>query len=532
MFLPFSIFGTYTVQPWRWLEHAGWVVFCDVFLINACIVRINKLQTFTTRIKVRDQLLHQARYDLLTGLPNRTFLSEKMTEGISVSRAEKSGFACMYIDLDRFKEINDRVGHAGGDALLCLIADRIKSEIGPEAFLARIGGDEFIALVLDRAMNADRTIPPETGSPSQSNSVLSAIGQQDCLEQIAGSVLRSLTMPFEVEGERITLSASIGISRFPKDGEVESELLSRSDKAMYRVKRGGRNDYLIYASELFIDTDERDAAEARLHHAIAAGEFQLHYQPIFLASGGIAGCEALLRWDDPHRGNIPPWQFIPLAEETGLIVQLGHLVLEEACRQATEWQSRGLSYGRIAVNISSIQLAREDFASWVIETLGSHNTPPGLIELEVTETALVDDFALAERHLCDLRRFGVKASIDDFGTGYSSLGRLRQLTVDTLKIDRSFVEGVDTEDTYGKVVEHIIATAHTLGMHVVAEGVETEGQLSTLRSLGCDQIQGFLLGKPMKKECFEALLQQQAVLPAASAPNEDWHKAGSASKLL
>jgi diguanylate cyclase (GGDEF)-like protein len=513
MFLPFSIFGTDGVQRWRWLEHTGWVVFCDAFLIHACIRRFESLRVLTIRNMERDKLLYQARYDSLTGLPNRSFLSEKITEAIRISRTNQTGFACLTIDLDRFKEINDEMGRACGNILIRMVAARLKSRIGLEAFLARVGGDEFVALIPDSAMSPDARMHAQ--HPSHSEPASEAL-----FEQIASSILNSVMVPFEIDGRQIILGASIGISRFPHDGDAESELLSCSDKAMYRVKHAGRNNYLVYSPDLFHESGQRDAAEAHLRRAIGAGEFQLHYQPIFHASGGIAGCEALLRWTDPVRGNISPSHFIPLAEETGLIVQLGSLVLHEACRQAREWQSRGLPSGRIAVNISSLELAREDFATHVIETLREHNTPPSLIELEVTESALVDDFALAERHLDELRRFGIKTSIDDFGTGYSSLGRLRQLTVDTLKIDRSFVEGVDTSESYKTVVEHIIGMAHTLGMKVVAEGVETETQHRVLRALGCDQIQGFLLGRPMKKEQMEELLLRQKVgFNAALSPD-------------
>jgi EAL domain-containing protein (putative c-di-GMP-specific phosphodiesterase class I) len=242
-------------------------------------------------------------------------------------------------------------------------------------------------------------------------------------------------------------------------------------------------------------------------------ELKLHYQPIFHSAPGgavvIAGLEALLRWIDATGNTIPPSHFIPLAEETGLIVQVGKFVLHQACKQATDWRHRGLLPGRIAVNVSSLELAREDFAETVLLTLRQHYTPPDAIELEVTESALVNDFALAERHLRELHACGLRISIDDFGTGYSSLGRLRQLTLDTLKIDRLFIEGVATSEEDRAVVEHIIAMAHTLHMTVVAEGVENHAQLDVLRSLGCDEIQGFLLAKPQSKDLTEKMLLQR-----------------------
>ena len=509
MLLPFSIFGTYSVQPWRWLEHTGWVVFCDVFLISACYSRGRDLRELTIGNLERDRLLKQARYDALTGLPNRSFLSETMGVGIAHSTARRSGFACLYIDLDRFKEFNNLMGHAFGDALLRLAAERMQGTLGPEAFLARIDGDEFIALVPDPPFASGAGRRGQPGLIAEAEIQARNVLVRRRLEQTAASILRTLAVPFEVDGSQVTLGASVGVSRFPQDGEDASELLSRADKAMYRVKHSGRNDFLIYSAGLFAEDGERDAAEEQLRRGIAAGEFQLHYQPIYHAAGRLAGCEALLRWADPVRGSIPPSHFIPLAEETGLIVQLGHFVLAEACRQASDWGRRGLQWGRIAVNVSSIELMREDFADGVIKTLREHGTAPDMIEVEVTESALVNDFVLAERHLCQLRAYGIKTSIDDFGTGYSSLGRLRKLTLDTLKIDRSFVDDVDTSQLVKTVVEHIISMAHSLGMRVVAEGVETESQLGVLRMLHCDEIQGYLLGKPMSRENMEALLLRQ-----------------------
>jgi diguanylate cyclase (GGDEF)-like protein len=490
IFLPFSIFGTYTVQPWRWLEYTGWVVFCDIFLLLGCRDRLGGLRNLSARHIEREELLRRAYFDALTGLPNRSFLSKKMNEAMQefiTPGSQSEGFCCLYIDLDRFKDINDRMGHIWGDTLLARVAERIQSRLCGDAFLARAGGDKFIALV-----------PQIAAQPRRA-------------EEVARAILRGLLLPFDLEGSQITLGASIGISHYPQDGQNEAELLMKSDRAMYSVKRAGRNDVLVHSAETLDRSSERDQAEEDLHRAIEEHEFKLHYQPIYYADGSVAGLEALLRWQDPVRGNIPPGHFIPLAEQTGLIVQLGNFVLHEACKQATDWHSRGLLPGRIAVNVSSLELAREDYAQVVILTLRQHYTPPRCIELEVTETALVNDFALAERHLRVLREYGIRVSIDDFGTGYSSLGRLRQLTLDTLKIDRLFVDGVASSEADSTVVEHIIAMAHTLGMTVVAEGVETDLQLQALRSLNCDQLQGFLLSRPLDQESAEALLLQLAI---------------------
>ena len=491
VFLPFSIFGVYAAQPWRWLEHTGWVVFCDVFLILGCSSRLRSLRDGAQRHIERGALLRRAHFDALTGLPNRSFLSEWLADAIQDADPQKSGFSCLYIDLDRFKEINDQVGHTHGDLLLCEIAARIRSRLDDGAFFARLGGDEFVAVVL------------EAGS-------LPVRG-----EEVARSILRALSQPFRVEEAQIPIGVSIGISAYPRHGSDEAELLHHADQAMYRVKRVGRNHYLVYSPQLFAADAERSVAESDLQRAIRNAELSLHYQPIYRSGmrNHIIGFEALMRWVHPTRGNISPAHFIPLAEETGLIVRLGDFALHEACRQATDWRHRGLLSGSIAVNVSSVQLAREDFAESVILTLRQHYTPPDAIELEVTESALMQDFGLAERHLRELREFGIRISIDDFGTGYSSLGRLRQLTLDTLKIDRLFVEGVATSEADRTVVEHIIAMAHTLGMKVVAEGVENETQLQTLIDLGCDQIQGFLLARPLDRDKTEALLLNLNVTP-------------------
>jgi diguanylate cyclase (GGDEF)-like protein len=499
VFLPFSIFGSYAIQPWRWLEHVGWVVFCDVFLILGCSSRLRTLREAAQRHIERAALLRRAHYDALTGLPNRSYLSEWLADAIGDAEAHKSCFSCLYIDFDRFKEINDQIGHSGGDRLLAEVAGRIRSRLDDGAFFARFGGDEFVAIILEAGPS------PVRG------------------EEVARSILRAFSQPFRIDETQVPVGVSMGISVYPRHGSDEAELLHHADQAMYRVKRVGRNHYLVYSAHLFAADAERSIAEGDLQRALRNGELSLHYQPIFrtrLRNRPI-GFEALMRWVHPVRGNISPAQFIPLAEETGLIVRLGNFALHEACRQASDWRHRGLLPGSIAVNVSSVQLSREDFAESVILTLRQHYTPADAIELEVTESALMQDFCLAERHLRQLRDFGIRISIDDFGTGYSSLGRLRQLTLDTLKIDRLFVEGVATSEADRTVVEHIIGMAHTLGMKVVAEGVENETQLQTLCDLGCDQIQGFLLARPMDRDKTEALLlnlntaPQSPSLPAA-----------------
>jgi len=493
IFLPYSVFGSYTVEPWRWMEHIGWVLFCDVFLVAACVDRRRRIRELATRHVERGELLHSAYHDALTGLPNRSFLSQRMAEALAGSSPDGNEFGVLYIDLDRFKDVNERMGHAGGDVLLQSMAARVDSWLAEGELLARVGGDEFIALI---------PVPK---------------GETGRLEEVSRAILHSLLQPFEVNGEVVAVGASIGISRFPADGESENELLTKSDQAMYRVKATGRDGYLFYAPELFEEREERLNAERRMHRAIAAGEFAVSYQPIFHARGELAGFEALLRWFDPELGPISPTYFIPLAEESGLIVELGNFVLREVCRQSAQWRQQGLFEATIAVNVSSLQLGREDFAEEVMRNLAENGVPPEALELEVTESVLMKNVELADLQIQELRRRGIRISIDDFGTGYSSLGRLRQLKLDTLKIDRLFIEGTADSEPDRMVVQHIIGMAHSLGMSVVAEGVETEAQLEVLRTLGCDLVQGFLLGRPAGKDETERLLQKWLTLEEAKS---------------
>ncbi len=485
---PWSISGVDVVSIGRWAEQVGWVAFCDIFLVTGCISRMRKLREWTGRYLERDELLRRAYFDGLTGLGNRTWLLEMMA-GLMGGNGERAGeFACLYLDLDHFKDVNDRHGQEIGDKLLSAATARIGSIVKPQGTLARVGGDQFVILW------------PEEEKDGK------------LAEEVAREILKHFLRPLEVDGLMVTVSVSIGISRYPAHGAEGAAILASGETAMRRVKRVGRNDYLVYSTESFAEASERQRAEKRLHRAIENRELQLNYQPIFRLDGSLGGLEALLRWNDPVAGLVPPSHFIPLAEATGLIVQLGSLVLHEACRQASDWRSRGLLPGAIAVNVSSIELAREDFARTTILTLAQHYTPADAIELEVTESALVNDISLAERHLRELREYGIRISIDDFGTGYSSLGRLRQLTLDTLKIDRLFIKGLANSKADQTLVEHIIGMAHTLGMSVIAEGVENEAQLHALKRLNCDLVQGFLLGKPNSRQVTELMLAAQAEL--------------------
>lgn len=497
IYLPFSVFGSYTAQPWRWLEHVGWVLFCDVFLIIVCSDRLRSLRELSAQHVSRGDLLHKAYHDVLTGLPNRTSLSEAMSAAMQAADVERTGFGCLYIDLDQFKAVNDTFGHAVGDELLRSVTERMQSNLGPGVLLARVGGDEFVALV--------------SHEPDQ----------HDQVQRVARRLLRCLLLPFALSDREVAIGASIGVSNYPEDGRDEAELLMKSDTAMYRVKRTGRKGYLVYAPALFPEAGEPGEPERRLQQAIDDGELHVHYQPLINNSGAITRFEALVRWLDPVRGSIFPDEFIPLAEETGLIVPLGAFVLREACRQSAEWRKQNSFVGVIAVNVSGLQLAKEDFADFVIRSLDEFGNPAESIELEITESALFGDFDLTRRHLTQLRDHGIRMSIDDFGTGYSSLNRLRQLKLDSLKIDRLFIESIATSQPDRLLVQHIIGMGHSLGMSVIAEGVETEAQLDVLRSLGCDHLQGFLLGRPLDSSGTEQLLLAKETQAFAEHPDKE-----------
>ncbi|MBV9412068.1 MAG: EAL domain-containing protein [Acidimicrobiia bacterium] len=433
---------------------------------------------------------HRALYDPLSGLPNRILLHERLTEALAKVRDHEARVAVLFIDLDRFKQVNDHFGHAAGDHLLTAVAERLRAAVRTEDLLARLGGDEFVVVC------------PQVTYTGEA-------------ETIAERLLMALAHPFFVKNEELGVSASVGIAFSDNSikGRKESAdtLLHDADAAMYRAKSQGPGRYTIFDRTMKADRVTRDKVEDRLRDAVADDEFVLHYQPIIdVSDERIIGVEALLRWEDPSRGTIPPLDFVPQLEESGLIVPVGEWALEEACRQITAWTEAFPSVGplRVSVNVSPRQLVQAHFGDVVTRVLQRTGTRPEQLCLEITEAALMGDVVAAWAELRKVKALGVHLAIDDFGTGYSSVSYVRNFALDSLKIDQSFVRAMSTcaEDT--AIVKAVIHMAHALSLATVAEGVETPEQLSMLRDLGCDLAQGYLFSRPQPPEAIDALLAE------------------------
>lgn len=430
---------------------------------------------------------HYAYTDTLTGLPNRLLFHDRLEQ--VMARAKRSGerFTLFFIDLDRFKLVNDTLGHQAGDTLLQQLALRLQSCTREPDTLARISGDEF-ALI--------------TGDLKGSQAAVT----------VAEKLIAALQAPFDIEGQPLFATASIGVSLYPEHGESTEELLNRADQAMYHAKASGRNSYQLYSESARAESFESHTLEQELQGAFERGELELHYQPIYeLGSGKMTGFEALLRWHHARHGLVPPDVFIPLAEASRLIVPLGAWVLSEACRQNRAWQEAGFPPMVVAVNVSSVQFAKADFTRTVTQALEHSGLEARWLELELTESMVLHEAALPR--LAELRALGVRISLDDFGTGYSSLSHLQQLPINGFKIDRSFIQRVGETPMPVEnglvLVKTIMALARALGLRVVAEGIETGEQLAALRDTGCDQVQGFLLTKPLPAGEIAKLLDAQ-----------------------
>jgi diguanylate cyclase (GGDEF)-like protein/PAS domain S-box-containing protein len=434
--------------------------------------------------QLNDQLAYQARHDALTGLPNRYLFEAQVQQALAQARRHEWLVAVLFIDLDRFKQINDTLGHSVGDALLQQVSRRLESCLRRSDSLARMGGDEF-TLVLS-----------ELKDP------------QDAL-RVAQKLLDALEAPFKVDAYELFVSASIGISVYPRDGRDAVTLQRHADNAMYRAKNRGEHSFQFFTPDLGAAALEQLEIENALRRAMDHGELQLYYQPQVEMSGELAGLEALLVWDHPKLGIIPPAQFIPIAEESGMIVPIGAWVLSEACRQNSAWQHTGRRVVKVAVNVSPMQFARTDFVETVAEALTRSGLDPSLLELELTESVVMRDVEDSTRQMERLRALGVSISIDDFGTGYSSLSYLRRLPIDTVKIDQSFLRELEEDPNTIPLVQAIVGLAHGLRLSVVAEGVENETQLEALRAVGCDKVQGYLLSEPLTAEAAERLLHRQ-----------------------
>jgi diguanylate cyclase (GGDEF)-like protein/PAS domain S-box-containing protein len=439
----------------------------------------------TERKVAQEALDRQAYHDGLTGLPNRALFLDRLEVALTRAKRRRSTVAVMFLDLDRFKVINDSLGHEPGDRLLAAVARRLEGALRPEDTVARFGGDEFTVLCED--LGAD----------------LEPVG-------IADRISRSLATPFTLDDREVFLSASIGIAVAPQEHARADSLLRDADAAMYRAKERGRSRVEVFDEATRARAMERMEIEHDLHRAIDRGELCLRYQPIVdLLTGRIVGVEALIRWEHPRRGLVQPAGFIPLAEETGMIVPIGEWAVAEACRQVAEWRSRAVlppSFS-VSVNLSAGQLAQPRLRQVLDTALTESEVDPGSVWLEITESALMVDADAAIATLRAFKQQGLRMSIDDFGTGYSSLSYLKRLPIDALKVDRSFVSGLvsDTEDH--AIAEAVVALAHTLGLSAVAEGVETDAQLAEVRRIGCDGAQGYLFSRPVPPVAVEALLR-------------------------
>jgi diguanylate cyclase (GGDEF)-like protein/PAS domain S-box-containing protein len=444
-----------------------------------------------------ERLLHQGYHDALTGLPNRLLLADRLKQALARAERNHTQVAFLSIDLDRFKDINDTLGHDAGDLFLRQISVRLATRVRASDTLARTGGDEFTLILPDLADWHDAG-------------------------RVAESLTTSLHEPFQLESNTLYGSASVGIAFYPRDGGDSETLQRNADRAMYRAKAQGRNLVQFYSGEESPEDRNRIEIELQLHKAIEEGGFSLAFQPQFTCDRQLDGFEALLRFHHPKLGAVPPSRFIPMAEENGLILPIGEWVLHEVCRQIREWQDKGLRPIRVAINVSPLQLAREDFAQTVARALRSSGVKPELLELELTEGVLMSSVPDSARQIAEMARLGVRLSVDDFGTGYSCLSYLHQLPLHTLKIDRSFVTRMLDPDGTRCIVEAIVTLARNLGLQTVAEGVENDEQLALLRAVGCDLIQGFLFSRPLSALDASCLLWKDTISadPGKFAPSE------------
>lgn len=447
--------------------------------------RVLNFHDITKRAKLEEELHHQATHDSLTGLPNRIFLLSKVKEAIKRSEENHSHFALAFLDLDRFKLINDSLSHAMGDELLRLTATRLQKALQPTDTLARLGGDEFVIVMSD--LNKPEDILPQ-----------------------AYKFLKLFKKPFNIAGREVTITASIGVSLFPKDGITIDVLLKNADSAMYKAKELGANNFQLYLPEMNAHTLEQLDQEMNLRHAIKNGELFLCYQPQFdLTAEKLVAVEALVRWQHPKKGMLLPIDFIPLAEQTGLILEIGEWVLHTACAQNKAWQDEGLPPIRVAVNVTAQQFRQQNLVEVVKKVLRDTGLKPQYLEIELTENVIISSMEIMKT-VTALKELGINIAIDDFGTGYSSLSYLKKIPLDRLKIDSSFIQHIQSKNDDEVIIRAIIAMAKNLELEVLAEGVETENQLNFLKSNQCEEIQGFYYSKPLTAFELKILLKNPA----------------------
>ncbi len=506
-FAPDTVCLTGTIVDNSWMAGTiaaiTFVVLCVTLALSTFDSRMaSETAKLAASLKVANEELQRAAlHDGLTKLPNRLLLEDRIAQAIASAKRADGRSAVMFVDLDRFKLVNDSLGHFVGDELLKGVAARLQCIVRNEDTVSRLGGDEFVILLRE-------------------------ISRAEDSATVAAKILESLKAPFRVQDHELGIGASIGISIYPLHGGTAQELITNADAAMYRAKTSGRNQLQVFGADMNTFFPERLTFENDLRRALERDEFELHYQPkVRVRDGAITGMEALLRWRHPQKGLVAPGEFIPLAEETGLIIPIGEWVLTEACAQNKAWRDRGFAGLRVAVNISGVQFRQKDLLKSIEEALYESRLAPDNLELEVTESVVMQDAARAEGVLRKLGEMGVHISIDDFGTGYSSLSYLKRFPIHTLKIDRSFVRDLPGNSDDASIVSAIVALGHNLRLKVVAEGVESEAQLKLLRSLGTDEFQGYLRSKPLSAGDFERFLVGLAV-PGVDANRAAVEKSG------
>ncbi|WGS53856.1 EAL domain-containing protein [Paraburkholderia sp. D15] len=488
--LPGAICGAANGVNAAWLATSVILLTFAILIVTLILSRFDARTTFLAGAvsKLNGQIVRLATIDTLTGLPNRSTLTERIERTIQVSRRQRSLFAILFMDLDGFKTINDSLGHSAGDQVLTAFAERLQQCVRSSDTVARLGGDEFVVLAENLASREDAG-------------------------KLAESVLERMRHGEWRDEQPLQVMPSIGIAIYPFDGDSVDELLKHADAAMYEAKRAGRSTYRFFEQSMNEAVTRTLQIQNALHDALAAGHFSLHFQPKF--HGGddrLVGAEALIRLNHPQLGSLAPLEFIPIAERSGQIVQIGYWVVREACRQIREWVSQGLPSMKVAINLSPRQLTQPNLVATVLEIVKSEGVACDQIMFEITETVAMQDAPKTIEMIREFQASGFEIAIDDFGTGYSSLAYLQRFRVKQLKIDRFFTNGLDEHGPEGSaIVSAIIALAHSLEMDVVAEGVETESQLDMLKGMMCDEMQGFLLGKPLSADDFGDLLKNRMV---------------------
>lgn len=452
-------------------------------LANDLAYGINSLRDSARRAGAEFQLDYQANFDPLTGLANRTLLQDRLRQAMMHAQRNERRIAVVLLDLDRFKGVNEVMGMDGGDKLLKVVGQRLVGALRDGDTVARLSVDEFCVLLTDLASSEDAAL-------------------------LTHKLLQAVAEPITLNQQEIFLTASAGIGLFPKDGDNADVLLSHANSAMHSAKSLGGNTFHFYAPEMNQRVATRLALDGALRRSLERGELQLHYQPVVdLMSGELLGAEALVRWPHPEMGMVSPMDFIPLAEETGLIVPQGTWVLNQACRQMRSWLDAGLDVPKVAVNLSARQFRQDDLLAVIQAALSDHNLPASMLALEITESTIMVDVEQALQTLQGIKAMGLQLSLDDFGTGYSSLSYLKRFSADRLKIDRSFVRDITSDPDDAAICKAVIALAHTMKMKVIAEGVETEGQMHYLRDQMCDEMQGYYFSRPLPPADFAELMK-------------------------